>query len=261
LVLEWHGMPWARAFHWVHLCSLFVLLSVVGAASMVVIDGLAFGASLSRLPNLLYWWVPSALGIVAAVMPVRQHTLSRALLLLVVGVGLLLALDLLGGALHGQLSEEWALIAGESKSEIIRRNVAPESWVMTLWSWSSGRLDGVSAISSTYDVGHPRPIAVLALAEAGAVFLALGTLGTVLALRKWIDRNVTFRTPSSDLMSGAVLGWIISPGLAVIAGDLTSGRMTGVLFEGEPLLNVLIPSAALAVLGLLGLRYALRRGR
>jgi hypothetical protein len=98
-----------------------------------------------------------------------------------------------------------------------------------------------------------------ALAEASTVFVLVGTVGLLLALRRWIDVNVTFRRGSSDLVVGAVLGWIIAPSLSVMVGSLTLRRLPAVGFVGAPLGTVLIPSAAMALLGLFGMVYAMRR--
>ena len=250
------------AFEWLHLCSLFLLLSVVGVAGMVLVDGLALGASLGRLPMILYWWVPSVLGIVAAAVPVRQHSAASVALLLFVGGTVVLVLDWLGAALQSQQLATWALVQGESVQAWVSRSVHPESWVAVLAAWLSGNLPGASeTLSSTYPSGHPRVVVLNALGEAGALLLVLSTVGVVLGVRRWIDEAVALRRPSNDLVVGTVLGWVIAPGLSVAAGSITSFRMSGVLFGGEPLATVLLPAGGLAAVGMFGLVYALRSSR
>jgi hypothetical protein len=228
---------------------------------MVLVDGFAFGASVSRLPALLHWWVPSLLGIVAAAMPLRQYSVSRVVALTVAGTGLLVLLDLVGAALESQLASRWALLGEVSVQTVVAQNVHPESWVTTLWAWTSGGLAGVSERLARYPSAHPRVLVLKALGEASAVLLAVGTVGLIMALRRWIDRSVVLRRPSNDLIVGAVLGWIIAPSMSVAATQLTGTRISAALFSGEPLVTVLLPSAAIALLGVLGLVYALRGAR
>jgi hypothetical protein len=246
---------------WAHLASIFLLLSVVGALGMILVDGLTFVASLARLPALLQWWVPPALGVAAAAMPVRGLSPRRLAALVLVGIGLLILLDLLGSSLSSRVAAGWALVGGESVQTAVSGNVHPESWIGALAEWAVGGLTGVSERLPRYPAGHPRVLVVQALAEAGSVFLVLGIVGLVAALRRWIDENVTLRRPSNDVVVGAVLGWIIAPSVCVAASALTGERMSAALFRGEPLGAVLIPCGATAALGALGLRYALRRDR
>ena len=261
LVLDWRGVRSPGAFQWIHLCSLFLLLSVVGAAGLMLVDGLTAGASVARLPALLYWWVPSALGIVVAASPVRHSSLARVSLLVVIGVATLVTLDLLGAALESWGSLRWAVL--KTTGETVLRPVGgpyPESWVAALWSWASGSLTGVSeTFARAYPAGHPRSYLAHALAESSAVFLAVATIGAVMATRRWIDRNVILRNPSNDLAIGAALGWIVAPSVTALGANVTDRAMTSAMFGGQALWVVPLPCAVLAALGVLGLVYAFRR--
>jgi hypothetical protein len=258
LTVHWPRSAWTAALDWLHMCSLFVLLSIVGAAGMILVEGLSFGASVARLPGVLFWWVPSVLAIVAAATPVRAYSLRRMVGLVLVGVALLVILDVLGAA-TGALPALKAVVVDGEVRRMINGSPRPESWVHTLWLWVTGNLSGASEQLAEYTVGHPRILATYAMSDSSAVFVAVGTLGVIVALRRWIHENVVFRTNGNDLMVGAVLGWIIAPALTILIGQSTGYRQNHVFFQGAPLLSIYIPSATFAVFGILGFIYALRR--
>jgi hypothetical protein len=250
----------AAALQWLHMCSLFVLLSVVAAAGMILVDGLTFGASLDRLPGVLFWWVPSVLAIVAAATPVRNYNLRRMVALVLVGVALLVVLDSLGAATGALPALKPAVANGEIR-EAVRAGPYPQSWVHTLWLWVTGNLAGASEQLAQYTAGHPRMLAVFAISDSSAVFVAVGTLGVVVAVRRWIHENVVFRTNANDLVVGAVLGWIVSPALMILVGASTGSRQAAAFFHGASLLSIYVPSATFAAFGILGFIYALRRAQ
>jgi hypothetical protein len=137
----------------------------------------------------------------------------------------------------------------------------PQSWVHTLWLWVSPNLDGASEQLAQYTLGHPRMLAIYAMSDSSAVFVALGTVGVIVGLRRWIHDNVVFRTNANDLLVGAVLGWIIAPALTILVGQSTGSRLNQAFFQGASLLSVYVPAATFALVGILGVLYGLRRGR
>jgi hypothetical protein len=177
------------------------------------------------------------------------------------GIAVLVALDLLGAFLPSIVTTQAVVANGKLSRAFVAGTIRLDSWVVTLWTWATGGLSGVENLSSSYAIASPRIRVVDALTKLSVLPIALGTVGVLVALRRWIHANVIFRKRSNDLVSGAVLGWMIGPSLTIMLLGLTQRAQTTAMFEDVSPLGICLPSVLFAAVGTVCLVYGRQRSR
>lgn len=115
-------------------------------------------------------------------------------------------------------------------------------------------IDTPAAVHETrrsYELGHPRWVAMDLVMELGLILLPFITMGVVLGAASWVRQRVTFRSARDEVVARWVLAWLLTGAVTALYVnwplDLRYELSIGASFW-QPVL-VSIPFLALAALG------------
>jgi hypothetical protein len=233
---------------WLHLLLLVGLISLlaVGRRMVSTEDVLTY----SLIARSVYTWMPALAGIAISVSGPQSRCTRVGLLVSFVAIALMLLLDVTGTAPVDE-SGAIALLPDASIANTSRASQAASlSWVRTIAAWIGGDMPGVTEMSGTYDVSHPRARVAIAIIESGLVLMVIASVGFVIAAMSWVRAHVVFKREQDARAFYVVLSWLIAPMVVGLTQQFASEQSFRVLFRGAALWRPLMPSVLAFAVGI-----------
>jgi hypothetical protein len=245
----------SRWIHWWHLGALLLLVCVVESVGRAL-GGQGLLPALRALPTALYAWVPTVAGVSLSIRRADARAARAGVAIAVVAVGLMVGLDLASERLPATPATTAARV-GDRLSLHASASSGGTGWVSTLTAWQQGELGdldppaGVEGGEGRYSLSSPRTRVASALLDVGLVLLVPGVVGLILGMGRWVRARVTFRRLEDEQAAHMVVAWLLAPMVVHLTVALWAEDLYyRALFEGRPLLPILVPFVVVMLAGL-----------